>query len=554
MRSTIIMLCLSMTHLTLNAQYKKLSPHPQSGVIFNTSDKALQNLYDIAESKCLNNIKDFNQYKVLVEGAGYPFVWLETQPMGGEMYAKRNIEVAQNNQLIFMDYQRADGRLPGMISYDRGLTTIHAHYGWLQGFCFPEPALNLYYWLNKDTSYLKRLYNCLERFDQYLWKTRDADGNGCLESWCVYDTGEDNSIRLDGATLEWNQEIAPNKTRIANSKEEIQNPAYTGTLPVPMESMDVMSYSYTARAVLAKIAKILNNGQENIWLSKSDQVRAKIKSYLWDSSKFACYDRDSENKQMNILLSNNIRCMYYGSFDQRMADAFIAKHLLNPEEFWTAMPLPTIAANDPAFKNIANNNWSGQPQGLTFQRAIRALENYGHYAEVTLLGTRLIETLKQNSKFTQQYDPFTRKANNSPDGYGPTILCLLEYISRMHGIHYEADHMIWSGLNSGANSSTYAQMVKGNKYLLQINKQYVSAFINDKAIFQCSSNIRCTTDMNGRILSITGIDTLERKVKLTIPGKKTYHLNIKPNCVYKFNKKKQLKLQQQVPFTYKPQA
>ena len=35
-------------------------------------------------------------------GGGYGNVWIERQPMGGEMYAKRNIEVALNNQIIFM--------------------------------------------------------------------------------------------------------------------------------------------------------------------------------------------------------------------------------------------------------------------------------------------------------------------------------------------------------------------------------------------------------------------------------------------------------------------
>ena len=39
------------------------------------------------------------------------------------------------------------------------------------------------------------LADCLEKFDQYLWRTRDSDGDGCLESFCVYDTGEDNALR-----------------------------------------------------------------------------------------------------------------------------------------------------------------------------------------------------------------------------------------------------------------------------------------------------------------------------------------------------------------------
>ena len=65
-----------------------------------------------------------------------------------------------------------------------------------------------------------------------------------------------------------------------------------------------------------------------------------------------------------VLTHNNLRCMYYGSFDQDMADRFIRCHLLNPDEFWTRVPLPSIAANDPCFTNINFNNWGGQPQGL----------------------------------------------------------------------------------------------------------------------------------------------------------------------------------------------
>lgn len=548
MKYTFIFLFIFLFFFGVRAQH---AARYSSSVSFKTTDKDLQLLYDKAESMCLSNIKDFNQYKVLVEGAGYPFVWLETQPMGGEMYAKRNILVAKNNQIIFIDYQRADGRLPGMISYDRGLATIHAHYGWLQGFCFPEPALNMYYWLDKDVDFLKRLYTCLDKYDQYLWKTRDADGNGCLESWCVYDTGEDNSVRLDGATLEWNQEIAPTKARIQQSSEEIQKGDSSRILPVPMESMDVMSYSYSARAVLAKISKILNNGKVIFWEQKAQQVKDKIKSYLWDPAKLACYDRDSENKKMDILLSNNIRCMYYGSFDQQMANKFIQKHLLNPKEFWTPMPLPTIAVNDPLFKNIANNNWSGQPQGLTFQRAIRALENYGHFAEVTLVGSRLISALKQNVKFTQQYDPFTKRANNSPDGYGPTILSLLEYISRMYGIHYDQGELIWSGLNSPLDSTSYEQFINGNKYLLRVNKERMTAFVNNKQIFECSSNIRCKTDVNGRFLQLIAIDTVARKVQLKIAGHTYSSVSMQPNSVYKITANKRLVLTSKIPFAYK---
>ena len=150
------------------------------------------------------------------------------------------------------------------------------------------------------------------------------------------------------------------------------------------------------------------------------------------------------------LVHNNLRCMWYGIFTQEMADAFIRYHLLNPDEFWTPVPLVSIAINEPLYRNATVNNWSGQPQGLTYQRAIGALENYGHYAEVTLIGEKLLSILIRNGcTFPQQLDPTTGEPSGpKPDGYGPMILAALEYISRMHGIHLDVEHdrVWWSGL------------------------------------------------------------------------------------------------------------
>ena len=66
---------------------------------------------------------------------------------------------------------------------------------------------------------------------------------------------------------------------------------------------------------------------------------------------------------------------------------------MNPQEFWTKMPLPSVAANDPLFRNVTTNNWSGQAEALTYQRAIRALENYGMYELIPQLGQKLMQAI-----------------------------------------------------------------------------------------------------------------------------------------------------------------
>ena len=506
---------------------------PRTSVSFRTSDKTLQQLFDRAEAMAEKNIVRFGNYQVLVEGGGYTNVWLETQPMGGYMYAKRNLSVARNNSCIFMDFQREDGRFPGMISCNND--TLIPHYGWFQGYCFPMPAFELYFLLGKDKAYLNRLYASLEKFDQYLWKVRDSDGDGCLETWCVYDTGEDNCTRFGESPNAWPFDFPPTKERIMNMTEKERNEYchksafdFSKEIPVPIESMDIMSYSYAGRDVLARISKELDNGRERYWRDQADLVRQKMKDYLWNEEKHACFDRDKDNNTMNILLHNNLRCMYYGSFDQQMADDFVKDHLMNPNEFWTPMPLPSIAVNDAYFRNNAGNDWSGQPEALTYQRSIRALENYGHFAELTLIGQKFLKVVGDTLKFTQQFDPFRGTVSSSgQDGYGPAILASLEFISRLYGIHITQDRIYWSCLNSD-QSYDYSQTWGNRLYEIKTRGHQVHCFVNGKEVFSFTKGIRLVSDLNGKIMEAVGIETKDINAEI-VCKKKTFRLKMSPN-------------------------
>lgn len=226
-----------------------------TGVCFQTEDPLLARLVPQAEKKCLTNIKDFGPDKVLVEGGGYEKIWLETQPMGGAMYATRNFTVGLNNSLLFMRHQRADGRIPGSIAVIDG--AVVPQFNKFQGFCFPAPALDIYYLGGKDSAYLEQLKTTLERFNDYLWRVRDSDGDGCLESWCKYDTGEDHAMRYGDAPDPWEAETPPE-----------------GCTVVPMASMDVMSFSYSACETLAEIARLQNRGADAArWSLQAARVR-----------------------------------------------------------------------------------------------------------------------------------------------------------------------------------------------------------------------------------------------------------------------------------------
>ena len=451
-------------------------------VRFSTDDALLQKLTDAAEEKSKGNLRRFGGRLVLVEGGGYEKIWLETQPMGGEMYAKRNPEAARNNQLLFMEHRRADGRIPGSIAVLDGKVT--PQFNKFQGFCFPSPALNLYYLTGKDPEYLSLLEDTLRGFDSYLWRVRDSDGDGCLESWCRYDTGEDHALRYADAPDAWTEEVPPE-----------------GRRAVPIASIDVMSYSFACRDTLAEIRLI--RGDETgaaHWTEKALAVKNKIRSYLWDENRGACLDRDKGHRVMPVLMHNTLRAMYWGSIAPDMAARFVREHLLNPAEFWTPMPLPSVAVNDPLFRNVTTNDWSGQPEALTYQRAIQALENYGYYPLIPQLGRRFFAAIGPECRFVQQYDPFTGKPSavcleGEQDAYGPAMLSVMEYAACMFGVRRFGDSLVW-GTVSGSRCS-YEQQMGEHRWRIENSGSGAEASVDGKPAFRAGPDLRIVTDLAG---------------------------------------------------------
>lgn len=536
---------------------------PLTGVTFSTTDTNLQKLYNRAETMEKRNITRFTStMKTLVEGGGYGNCWIETQPMGGEMYAARDVQVALNNQLIFLLTQRPDGRLPGMVSSFLHATNVDqiqsslgrgwfpdlrvmANYNFFQGLCFPEPAWRTYFWIGKDKAYLQKLYNGLAGHDAYLWRTRDSNHDGVLETWCIYDNGEDFAQRLmtrNAPTL-WPFDVPPGSpgTPDPSNPKDFRNywalhldrklPAFPlDQVLVPFQSMDLMAYSYDMRNTLAKISRELGNGQEKFWQEQAEAVRQKLIEKLWDGKRHACFDHDKNGKQLPELIHNNLRAMHHGIFTQKMADEFIKYHLLNTNEFWTTMPLPSIAVNEPLFRNSSGNDWSGQPEGLTYQRAVRALENYGHYSVVTELGEKLIEAVERgHDRFTEQFDPFTGELTSpGQDGYGPTILAVLEYLSRMHGIHLDVvNGQVWWSACDGKDFS-YLQRWGEHTWTMASTNGVTTAILNGKKLFTCTAGVRVVTDFDGRIFEIIGITSQKQKVTVEANGRKQ-KFTVKPD-------------------------
>jgi len=482
---------------------------PEANVEFTTSRQDLKNVFDDCETLCSKNLKIYGDYDVLTEGAKYTGVWLETQPIGGEMYAKRNLKTALSNILIFLCYQRRDGKFPGMISDMGEWKGITAHYDWMQGCFLPIPALRLYYLIGEDEDYLRLLYQAFKDFDEFLWSCRDSTGDGCLENWCIWDVGEDNCTvhMLHGLTQP--QHGAWGKTTPPESYNNM-----------PHKSPQYMAYSYALRNTLSEISELLKNGETDEWRQKAEEVKAKAIEHLWDKNRHAFFLKDKDGKVINALTQENIKCMYCGLMTQEMADQFIEEHLLNTEEFFTPFPFPSIAANDPYFhvnreysncldkleklehipEDIDDNSWSGPINGLIWQRSIDAFLNYGRHKETVLIGKKILNLLSEKRRYLQNYNPFTGEPAKGENGYGPTMLSALEYISLLCGVNLRSGKILWSAATEMGEFS-YTQTFGNHRYTLTSNGKTTSGYINGNEIFTEAVGNRIETDLEGTILN-----------------------------------------------------
>ena len=196
--------------------------------------------------------------------------------------------------------------------------------------------------------------------------------------------------------------------------------------------------------------------------------------------------------------------MYWHSLPDALAERFVKEHLLNPQEFWTKMPLPSVAANDPLFRNVTTNNWSGQAEALTYQRAIRALENYGMYELIPQLGQKLMQAIGPQCRFVQQYDPFTGEPSvicepGQPpqDAYGPAMLSVLEYTARMYGVSLVRDTVVWG---TCPLECRYTQALNGRSWEIVNSGHEAEAFVDGRKVFTAGPGLRITTDLDGNIL------------------------------------------------------
>jgi putative isomerase len=126
---------------------------------------------------------------------------------------------------------------------------------------------------------------------------------------------------------------------------------------------------------LASIADILQLREQTKELrERSARYRAKLET-LWNADAGIFLNKDLHTGKFSTRLSpTNFYPLLARVATPAQAQIMMQKHLLNPEEFWGAWVIPSIARNDPAFHD--QNYWRGRIWGPMNYLVYLGLCNY----------------------------------------------------------------------------------------------------------------------------------------------------------------------------------
>ena len=348
---------------------------------------------------------------VLIEGGGYPGVWLECAPLEGLVYGRFHPQIALNNHEVFFHHQREDGYLPCYVWFKEiGASQIQ------MVVPIARTALQAFELTQKE-AFLARAYTACARWDDWLVRHRNTRGTGLCEAFCEYDTGHDNSPRFRGLPKECDQLDAARCPKAGK---------------LPYLAPDLSATVYGGRTALSEMARRLGRCHEaDLWQEKAETIRQLILKYCYDPQTECFYDVDADGRFVTIVGDALSRVLSEHVVDQPMFERIYARHIKSPDGFWTPYPMPSIAVSDPAFvRELPKNSWGGAAQALTALRTPRWFYHYGKADDHRVLMERWVEAILRAPQFMQQMNPWTGEFSTA-QGYSPCMLVFLEFVDRL---------------------------------------------------------------------------------------------------------------------------
>ena len=271
-----------------------------------------------------------------------------------------------NGVTIFLDHQKPDGMIvrsvPGNEFHDNEhIKPFLCQIALLVFDNYHETA-----WLNET------YFNRLQKYLDYWLNQMDGDQNGLSEWMSAPHTGMDNQHERAGWWLDRKS-----------------------------EGVDLNCYLVKEMRAFATIAESLGKtALAKQYRLKADKRADIIRTKLWDEKTGFFYDYTYKGKELIPVKSiAGFAPLWAGIASAAQAKRLVYEQLLNPDAFWSAWPVPTMAKSEPGYseKQLASDlgcSWRANTWIPTNYMIYHSLKYYGYPEVASVLAFKTNELMK----------------------------------------------------------------------------------------------------------------------------------------------------------------
>ena len=285
------------------------------------------------------------------------------------------------------------------------------------------------YQQTSDKEFLKEMFPKLQAYHQWWYTNRDYNKNGIAEYGATvhpdnnskkeivlaaaWESGMDNAPRFD---------IEPARGGDSGVQvNEIKNAegivvGYT----INQESVDLNSYLYAEKRILAEMSEALNLPFARQYLDEAKILAQFIQTHMFDPKTGAFYDIQIGKDGQQVLLTSRGKAaetyipLWAKAATEEQA-ARLRDLMMDPNVFNTLIPLPTVAKDNPRF--APEKYWRGPVWLDQTYFGIAGLYHYGFHEEANTLIKKVFSNsrgLMENAPIYENYNPLTGAPLNAP--------------------------------------------------------------------------------------------------------------------------------------------
>jgi putative isomerase len=255
---------------------------------------------------------------------------------GDPVMARANLEAVLGDQ-------QAAGNIPCLIGGDEE---------WVDRTQLPVAAFMVWrtYLLTGERTLLAQLYPALRRHLEWVARERDGNANGLYEygssptghaqggstkQGALNESGMDNLAVFDDARF-----VAAAHTI------DLEEPGHNSLLALEWES-------------LGRIARELGDDEQaDAHIAAARALARRIRTELWDPEREIFAARHWDGRFAAHVSPTSFFPLVAGAATDAQIEAMLTRHLLNEDEFWGSLPLPTAPHSDPVGRE--DSYWRGR--------------------------------------------------------------------------------------------------------------------------------------------------------------------------------------------------